>query len=302
VGCVNSIALQIAWFRGPTEFAHPTRCLRCDSWLPLPAPEHPSRRYMPAREQIQLPLRGKPLRDKIILRLIAVDRAIHFLVLLALAVFLIAAHEQELRQRFYRLLADIQGGVGGGPLESTHTGLVGDLDRLFSLDRGTLHLVGAGLIGYALLEGAEAVGLWFQRRWAEYLTFVATTLLVPLEVYELTVRVSWFKLAALIVNVAIVLYLLLAKRLFGLRGGGALERAEREHDIGWPALERGTPVTRDAADRLRPERPPAPPAGREVIGPGGVEPQNPPMGPGGRRAGPGVQPRPSCASGRLGSP
>ena len=219
------------------------RCLRCDSWLPLPAPERPSRRYMPAREQIQLPLRGKPLRDKIILRLIAVDRAIHFLVLalLALAVFLIAAHEQELRQRFYRLLADIQGGVGGGPLESTHTGLVGDLDRLFSLDRGTLHLVGAGLIGYALLEGAEAVGLWFQRRWAEYLTFVATTLLVPLEVYELTVRVSWFKLAALIVNVAIVLYLLLAKRLFGLRGGGALERAERERDIGWPALERGTP-------------------------------------------------------------
>ena len=219
------------------------RCLRCDSWLPLPAPERPSRRYMPAREQIQLPLRGKPLRDKIILRLIAVDRAIHFLVLalLALAVFLIAAHEQELRQRFYRLLADIQGGVGGGPLESTHAGLVGDLDRLFSLDRGTLHLVGAGLIGYALLEGAEAVGLWFQRRWAEYLTFVATTLLVPLEVYELTVRVSWFKLAALIVNVAIVLYLLLAKRLFGLRGGGALERAERERDIGWPALERGTP-------------------------------------------------------------
>jgi len=219
------------------------RCLRCDSWLPLPAPEHPSRRYMPAREQIKLPLRGKPLRDKIVLRLIAVDRAIHFLVLalLALAVFLIAAHEQELRQRFYRLLADIQGGVGGGPFESTHTGLVGDLDRLFSLDRGTLHLVGAGLIGYALLEGAEAVGLWFQRRWAEYLTFVATTLLVPLEVYELTVRVSWFKLAALIVNVAIVLYLLLAKRLFGLRGGGALERAERERDIGWPALERGTP-------------------------------------------------------------
>ena len=25
VGCVNSIALQIAGFRGPTEFAHPTR-------------------------------------------------------------------------------------------------------------------------------------------------------------------------------------------------------------------------------------------------------------------------------------
>jgi uncharacterized membrane protein (DUF2068 family) len=219
------------------------RCLRCDSWLPLPMPSNPSRTLMPGREEAELPLRGKPLRDKIVLRAIAVDRALHFvtLSLLAVAVFLIASHQAQLRERFYRLLADVQGGVAGGPLQTSHKGVIGKLDELFSLDRGTLHLVGLALAVYAVLEGAEAVGLWLQRRWAEYLTFVATTLLLPLEVYELTARVSWFKVVALAVNLAIVVYLLFAKRLFGLRGGAAADRAERQRDTGWPALERTAP-------------------------------------------------------------
>ena len=113
--------------------------------------------------------------------------------------------------------------------------------HLFTVESGTLTKIGAVLAAYAALEGAEAVGLWFQRRWAEYLTFVATTALLPLEVYELSHRVSAFKVVALIVNLAIVVYLLLAKRLFGLRGGAAADAAERERDSGWPALERTTP-------------------------------------------------------------
>jgi uncharacterized membrane protein (DUF2068 family) len=219
------------------------RCLRCDSWLPLPAPSSPSREHIPAREEVRLPLRGKPLRDKIVLRVIAIDRAFHFLILsaLAVAVFLVASHEAQLRADFYRVLTDIQSGVAGGPLQTSHKGVVGRLDELFSLDKGTLHLVGAGLAAFAVLEAAEAVGLWFQRRWAEYLTFVATTLLLPIEVYELTARVSWFKVTALLINLAIVVYLLAAKRLFGLRGGTEADRAERERDIGWHALERTAP-------------------------------------------------------------
>src|SRR5436305_2357803 len=57
------------------------RCLRCDSWLPVGDPPAPARDVPPPRDEIELPLRGKPLRDKIVLRLIAVDRALHFLVL-----------------------------------------------------------------------------------------------------------------------------------------------------------------------------------------------------------------------------
>jgi len=220
------------------------RCLRCDSWLPLALPATPAREHIPPRGEIRLPLRGKALRDKIVLRVIAIDRGLHTVILaaLAVAVFLIASHEQQLREDFYRVLADIQGGVAGGPLQTSHKGLVGKLDELFSLKQGTLRLVGAGLVGLAVLEAAEAVGLWFQQRWAEYLTFVATTLLLPLEVYELTASLSWFKVTALVVNLAIVVYLLVAKRLFGLRGGGAAEREERRRDTGWEALERTAPL------------------------------------------------------------
>jgi hypothetical protein len=46
---------------------------------------------------------------------------------------------------------------------------------------------------------------------------------------------------ALIVNLAIVVYLLLAKRLFGIRGGAAAEEALRERDVGVEALLRATP-------------------------------------------------------------
>jgi uncharacterized membrane protein (DUF2068 family) len=222
------------------------RCLRCDSWLPLPPPDNPARTHPPDRGEIELPLRGRPLRDKIVLRLIAVDRALHFVILglLGIAVFLFASHRTSLRDTFYRVVADLQGGVGGGPVQTSkigHHGLLHDLDRLFSLKGSTLHLLGAGILAYAVLEGVEAVGLWLQKRWAEYLTFLATTLFLPLEVYELTKTVSPFKVIALIINLAVVIYLLYAKRLFGLRGGAAAEEARREEDVGWGALERATP-------------------------------------------------------------
>ena len=48
--------------------------MRCDSWLALTPPDHPTRKYPPARDEITLPLRGKPLRDRYVLRLIALDR------------------------------------------------------------------------------------------------------------------------------------------------------------------------------------------------------------------------------------
>ena len=60
------------------------------------------------------------------------------------------------------------------------------------------------LLAFGALEGAELVGLWLNKRWAEYLTFIVTTALVPFEVYELTNSVSVFKLFALIINLAVV--------------------------------------------------------------------------------------------------
>jgi uncharacterized membrane protein (DUF2068 family) len=221
------------------------RCVRCDSWLPLTDAPVPgaTREHPPALDEIELPLRGKPLRDKIVLRAIAIDRAVHFVVLglLALAVFLFANHQADLHHRFYQVLNDLQVAFGGNPSHPRKSGLLHQVDQLFTLESSKLRLAGLGIATYAALEGAEAIGLWWQKRWAEYLTFIATVALLPLELYELSHRVSPFKVTALIVNLAIVVYLLLAKRLFGIRGGAAAEEALRERDVGVEALLRATP-------------------------------------------------------------
>jgi uncharacterized membrane protein (DUF2068 family) len=218
------------------------RCLRCDSWVALSPPRQPTAQYPPRREEVVLPLRGRPLRDRYVLRLIALDRVLHFLVLaiLAVALFLFAHDRAMLNADFTRIVKDLQGGLGG-PVNNSNHGIVHDLRRLFTISTTNLYLVAAGVAAYAVLEGTEAVGLWLGRRWAEYLTFVATAVFVPFEIRELTRGVSWLKLLTLVINLLIVIYLLLAKRLFGLRGGGKAERAERERDTGWAAIERATP-------------------------------------------------------------
>jgi uncharacterized membrane protein (DUF2068 family) len=173
---------------------------------------------------------------------IAIDRAVHFVVLalLAIGVFLVASDEQELRDRFYAILSAIHGGVGG-PTSESNGAFVNRIDDLLSLPRGRLHLVGLVLAAYAVLEAVEAVGLWLQKRWAEYLALIATAALLPLEIYELVRGVSAFKVIALVLNLAIVVYLLFAKRLFGLRGGAAADEALRERDLGWGSLDRTAP-------------------------------------------------------------
>jgi uncharacterized membrane protein (DUF2068 family) len=218
------------------------RCLCCDSWLPLPGPEQPTREYPPERREVELPLRGKRLRDMIVLRLIAVNRAFHFLVLGALGtlVLVFSANRGTLRAGFYKVVADLQGGVVSGQSHAKH-GLLHELDTLFTTSSAHLHELGAVLLVYAAVEGIEAVGLWYQRRWAEYLTFLVTTSLLPLEIYEILTRTTVLKVLAFVINVAVVVYLLLAKRLFGLRGGAAADEAEAELDQGWPALERTAP-------------------------------------------------------------
>jgi hypothetical protein len=53
--------------------------------VPLPPPSEPTQEHLPDRDHVELPLRGRPLRDRYVLRLIALDRVVHFLVLGVLA-------------------------------------------------------------------------------------------------------------------------------------------------------------------------------------------------------------------------
>jgi Predicted membrane protein len=73
---------------------------------------------------------------------------------------------------------------------------------------GKLTLVGLASICYGLMFAVEGIGLWLEKRWAEYLTIVVTGLLIPIEVYELVRAVTPVRTFALVVNVAAVAYLI----------------------------------------------------------------------------------------------
>ncbi len=78
---------------------------------------------------------------------------------------------------------------------------------LSQLTPARIELASAALFAYAALFVTEGVGLMLERVWAEYLTIVATASFIPFEIYEIAKRVTAIRVAMLVVNVAIVLYL-----------------------------------------------------------------------------------------------
>jgi hypothetical protein len=150
------------------------------------------------------------------------------------------------------LLQHVQNGLGAVDLGVAHlavldVGQPGAGLRKSGCDRRSklaeLLVRERGLAGVAQLDRREERG---GRSVPESLTAVRVALLVtasllPVEVYELTHHVSPFKVVALVINIAVVAYLLFAKRLFGLRGGTAAEEELKARDVGWGALERSAP-------------------------------------------------------------
>jgi uncharacterized membrane protein (DUF2068 family) len=82
------------------------------------------------------------------------------------------------------------------------------LEKISGLGHRSIVLAEIGLLFYAALFGVEGTGLLLRKRWAEYLTVIATATLIPLEGYEIYRRVSWVRILVLVVNVAIVIYLI----------------------------------------------------------------------------------------------
>ena len=83
------------------------------------------------------------------------------------------------------------------------------LERLSILDGRKLKELSVGTFFYSALLLTEGTGLLLGKRWAEYFTVIATSSFIPLEVYELTKRVSSARLVVLLLNVAVVVYLVI---------------------------------------------------------------------------------------------
>jgi uncharacterized membrane protein (DUF2068 family) len=86
------------------------------------------------------------------------------------------------------------------------------LARVLRINPHQLKALSAGTFIYAALLLTEGTGLLLRQRWAEYFTILTTGGLIPLEVYELAKHITWIKIVVLIVNVAIVVYLVVGVR------------------------------------------------------------------------------------------
>ena len=165
--------------------------------------------------------RGRELRDELILRVFAVERFIRFVVFAAAAygVWRFKYDRGHIQQAFNHDLPAIRELYQDLGFNFDHSKLIGLIQHSFTLDARTLTYLAIGLVLYALIELTEGVGLWLGQRWGEYFAMVATSVFLPYEVYDLTVKVTWLRVGALVINLLLVVYLVWSKRLFGVRGG-----------------------------------------------------------------------------------
>lgn len=200
------------------------RCLRCGDYVPGdPAGNGPA-------DQAPTPTRGRALRQLIILRLLAVLRGLEGIAWLLVGVLAFA-----MRSRVPEFIAALKEAVPA--LEPAaqqvgwdidHSWLARTVERMSSINPDSIILIAGAIFALGAVKWAEAVGLWLGKRWGEYLAAIATAAFIPLEVYEIVEKVSAFKIILLLINVAAVAWLVVAKRLFGVRGGLAAEIAENE--------------------------------------------------------------------------
>jgi uncharacterized membrane protein (DUF2068 family) len=86
------------------------------------------------------------------------------------------------------------------------------LARITGLSPRKLHEIGLVLELYAALYALEGVGLVLRKRWGEYVAVITTAGLLPLEMYEVAHHFGWAKLIVLVLNAAVVVYLIVRLR------------------------------------------------------------------------------------------
>src|SRR5437660_5328097 len=81
------------------------------------------------------------------------------------------------------------------------------LDKVDLIDDHRLKLISFGTFAYSALALTEGIGLMLEKVWAEYLTLILTVSFLPWELYELSRHPNWFRLSLLLINLAVLWYL-----------------------------------------------------------------------------------------------
>jgi uncharacterized membrane protein (DUF2068 family) len=132
---------------------------------------------------------------------IAAERTVRAIVLLAVGVALVSHPHANWASD----IAHLAQHLGLDPKENWIQRIIDDVSKIHAHQD---LVFGAAALAYGVLEGAEAYGLFKRRRWGEWLTVVATSLLFIPEIWELTKSATLLKVGAVVVNVLVVLYLL----------------------------------------------------------------------------------------------
>jgi uncharacterized membrane protein (DUF2068 family) len=151
---------------------------------------------------------GDPQRSRLVLKLIAAERFVRGVLLLAAGSYLLTHQNKDFGKLAERVLRAVS-------LDPRRPFLHRIVTYLHDLHASEIKVAALFALGYGVLELVEGTGLWLDKLWAEYLTVIATSLLLPLELYELVRKPTALKAGGIAVNVAIVAYLvvLLRRRL-----------------------------------------------------------------------------------------
>ena len=145
-----------------------------------------------------------------ILRTIALYKLLKVLLLLAWAYGGVRLHDSS-------LIAKLIDWASARPSGAEHDMVVRLLQWFSGLSTSTMRTLRVVSLSYAAIFAVEGIGLWMQKRWAEWLTTIITASLIPFEVWELLHRPSVGKAALVVANVAIVAYLVWHVRSKGKR-------------------------------------------------------------------------------------
>ena len=204
---------------GTTGLGEVWRCLRCGEFT---IGEPHARGHA---EDAPMIMRGKALRQAIIIRTLAVERLFRAVVIAmaAYAVWKFRGTRGAIQATLDRDLPIFR--AAGFKVDQMT--IVHELEKALATKPSTLALLTLMLTAYALIEVIEGVGLWLLKRWGEYFAVVATSVFLPLEIYDLAKGITMTRVVTFSINILAVIYLLISKRLFGLRGGRKAYDEER---------------------------------------------------------------------------
>jgi uncharacterized membrane protein (DUF2068 family) len=216
------------------------RCVRCGTFVPgAPLGSGPVANAPVVR-------RGAEIRSEVILRFFAVERFLRFLLfgVIAYGIWRFTNARTGIVTAYQKELPVIHTLFRGLGININHSGLFGLFRHALAIKPSTLHIIAILAVAYALVELIESIGLWLSKRWGEYFATVATSLGLPYEIYEIYDKFTYTRVTLFAINLALVLYLILTRRLFGARGGKEAYEARLRSESVFDEAERAAAAAR----------------------------------------------------------